>query len=124
MSKLPDKIVGLGPAVGVTLCIVGLVGYLLAFVLAVFFSHTSLGTNIKAAFEGNLAANVGIPCSALAAFALVGTLWRAFPPKQSDGQLQLKVFGLDFTGPSGPVTLWVVCFLAFIFAIRLLMKGG
>lgn len=120
MSNLADKIVSLGPAVGVTLVIAGLVGYLVAFVIAIFFGGTALGHDIRAAFASNYAANVGIPCSALAAFALIGTLWKAFPPKETGGQLQLKVFGLDFTGPSGPVTLWVVCFLSFVFALMLL----
>lgn len=114
MSNIGDQITGLGPAVGVVLASAALVGYFAAGVLAFFVKP------IQDIFLRNPAANIGIPCSALAAFALVGTLWKAFPPEESD-QLTLKVFGLEFTGPSGPILLWVVCFLAFVLAVKQLM---
>jgi hypothetical protein len=107
------------PAVAVLLTAIVLVGYIFALALAYFFPG-SIGARLKAAFEANLASNLGIPCSAVAAFALVGSLWKAYPPSNTSGELSFKAFSLEFTGPSGPITLWVLCFLAFIAALKLL----
>ena len=56
----------------------------------------------------------------MAAFAIVAVLLQAFPAANAEGQLTFKAFGLEFTGPSGPITLWLLCFLTFVFALRLL----
>jgi hypothetical protein len=67
------------------------------------------------------AQNIGIPCSALAAFGVVAALLKAFPPAMGEGSaLVLKVFGLESSGPAGPITLWLTCFLGFIFALKIL----
>lgn len=59
--------------------------------------------------------------AAISAFAIVAVLLRAFPPAlDASGQLELKAFGLEFSGPSGPITLWLMCFLGFVFALRML----
>jgi hypothetical protein len=113
---LAHRITTFGPAIGVTFAVVGLVGYLVVGVLALFGVES-----LRQLLLDNPRANIGIPCSALAAFVVVSTLWAAFPPKKTDGQMQVKILGLEFTGPSGPISLWVVSFLAFILAIRLLM---
>jgi hypothetical protein len=115
MSKL-SKLTTAAPAIGVALASLGLVIYLIAGILAVFWKVEPL----YGVFMGNPAANVGIPCSAFAAFVIVATLWKAHPPKNADGQLQLKFFGMEFTGPAGPIGLWVVCFLSLIVAVNLL----
>jgi hypothetical protein len=98
--SIGDRITGLVPAIGVILATIALVGYLVAGVMAL-----SKGP-MQSLFLKNPAANIGIPCSALAAFVLVYTLWKVFPPEKSD-HLSLKVFSLEFTGPSGPIGLWV-----------------
>jgi hypothetical protein len=57
----------------------------------------------------------------MSAFAIVAVLLKAFPPAtNAAGQLSLKAFGLEFSGPSGPITLWLLCFLGFVIALRLL----
>jgi hypothetical protein len=67
------------------------------------------------------AQNLGIPCAAIAAYAIVAGLLSAFPPaSNATGQLEFKVFGLEFSGPSGPITLWLMCFLGFILALKML----
>jgi hypothetical protein len=102
---------------------IGLFGYAVALVLAAFFSgyEGSPGARLAYWFTTAPAQNLGIPCAAVAAFAIVASLLKVFPPSSDEkGQLELKAFGLEFTGPSGPITLWLMCFLAFVFALKLL----
>lgn len=35
-------------------------------------------------------------------------------------KLSFKAFGLEFTGPAGPVSLWVICYLAMAASMKLL----
>jgi hypothetical protein len=109
--------------VTLTLLVLGLLAYAIALGLAAFRSETVFGKPIRAWFNSSPACNLGIPCSALAAFAIVGALFRMYPVDKNDGTLAIKAFSLEFSGPSGPVTLWLVCFLGFVFAIRLLSTG-
>ncbi len=71
-------------------------------------------------FRSAPAQNIGIPCSAVASFVIVIFLLKALPPTVSNGGIELKAFGIEFSGPSGPITLWLLCFLGFVFALRLL----
>ena len=66
----------------------------------------------------NVAGNIGVPAAAIAAFALVTVFWKLFPPPKG-GELQIRVFSLVFSGPSGPIGLWIACFLSFVLAIWL-----
>jgi hypothetical protein len=116
-----NRIVGWAPAIAILLTALGLAAYGVALFLATFVaSDGSLGADLRKWFLDNPSANVGIPCSAIAAFAVVTALLRVFPADDKGGPLKLKAFGLEFTGPSGPITLWLLCFLAFVFAIKLL----
>ena len=63
----------------------------------------------------HFAATIGVPLSALSAFCIV-VLLDVF----SKGDIELEIPGFKMKGASGPVILWVVCFIAFIFGLRLL----
>jgi hypothetical protein len=119
-----DKVISdVAPAAAIILVAVGLVGYALALLLATFFSGkpASLGARLAGWFTGAPAQNLGIPCAAISAFAITAVLLRAFVPATDPGSpLNLKAFGLEFSGPSGPITLWLMCFLGFVLAIKLL----
>jgi hypothetical protein len=118
-----EKFMEYAPALAIAMVAIGLFGYAITLVLAVFFSGTqgSLGARLATWFTGAPAQNLGIPCAAVAAFAIIAILLSAFPPaSNASGQLEIKVFGLEFSGPSGPVTLWLMCFLGFIVALKLL----
>jgi len=117
------KLTGYAPALAIGAMTIGLIEYGAALILAAFFSETdgSLGAGLSAWFMDAPAQNLGIPCAALAAFAIVAALLSAFPPaSNANGQLEFKVFGLEFSGPSGPITLWLRCFLGFVVALKLL----
>jgi hypothetical protein len=117
------KLMEYAPALAVATLAIGLFGYVIALMLAAFFSGTegSLGARLSTWFTSAPAQNLGIPCAAVAAFAIVAGFLSAFPPaSNANSQFEIKVFGLEFSGPSGPVTLWLMCFLGFIVALKLL----
>jgi hypothetical protein len=62
----------------------------------------------------------GLPISGAVAFAIVCVLDTVAPATRDDtGKLAFKAFGLAFSGPAGPVTLWVVVYLTLIVSMRL-----
>ncbi len=102
----------------------GVIGYLIALAMAAFASDNpnSKGAKLATWFTAYPAQNLGLPSAAISSFAIVALLMTAFS-KSSDAAasaLQFKAFGLEFTGPSGPITLWLLCFLGFVFALKLL----
>jgi hypothetical protein len=118
-----DKVIEYAPAIALTLVALGLLGYGIALVLAAFFPKALGGRGAQLAtwFTTAPAQNLGLPCAAISAFAIIAVLLKAFPPaSNASGQLLLKAFGLEFSGPSGPITLWLMCFLGFVFALKLL----
>jgi hypothetical protein len=116
------KIVEFAPSLAIFAVGIGLFGYAVALVLAAFFSgyEGSPGARLAYWFRAAPAQNLGIPCAAVAAFAIVASLLKVFPSSEEKGQLEFKAFGLEFTGPSGPITLWLMCFSGFVLALKLL----
>jgi hypothetical protein len=55
---------------------------------------------------------VGLPCAALASLCLVMFL------EHIAGPMEFEALGFRFKGSSGPVVLWVFCFLAIVVAIK------
>ena len=120
-----NKLIEYAPSLAIAAVAVGLLGYAIALALAAFFSGTegTLGARLSTWFTTAPAQNLGIPCAAISAFAIVAVLLSAFPPASGpNGQLEFKAFGLEFSGPSGPITLWLMCFLGFVTALKLLRK--
>ena len=60
----------------------------------------------------HFAATIGLPSAALAALLLVTIL------EINAGKIEFKAYGLEFKGASGPIVMWVFCFLAIALAIR------
>jgi hypothetical protein len=60
------------------------------------------------------AALVGTPMSAVTAFCIVSLL------KVTSGPIEFEALGFKFRGASGPIILWVLCFLAVAAAFHLL----
>jgi hypothetical protein len=59
----------------------------------------------------HFAAVVGLPSAALAALFVVLVL------RTVAGPIELKIPGFEFRGASGPIIMWIACFLAITFAI-------
>ena len=119
MATLTEIAIGLA----VFFLSVGLLGYAVALVMAAFFSKNpdSNGGKLAAWFTAYPAQNLGLPWAAIASLAIVAILMKAFAASSDAAYaLQFKAFGLEFSGPSGPITLWLLCFLGFVFALKLL----
>lgn len=57
---------------------------------------------------------VGLPLAALL------SLWIVLILRGGYGPIELSVLGFRFRGASGPIIMWVLCFLAITFAIKIL----
>ncbi|WP_020482710.1 hypothetical protein [Methylomonas sp. MK1] len=89
--------------------------------LIVGIYHYGMWPQIKTGWEKAPYLCFGLPCSAIASFGIVSMLELASDSKETE-KLAFKAFGLDFSGPAGPVTLWILCFVAFVWAIKTLAK--
>ena len=61
------------------------------------------------------AATIGTPLSALTAFCIVVLL-----QIMNQGPIEFEALGFKFKGASGPVVLWIFCFLAVVAGFSLL----
>lgn len=66
---------------------------------------------VKEVIKDHFAATIGLPAAGVGAFLLVQVL------QISAGKIEFEAFGVKFRGASGPVVLWVVCFLAVAAAV-------
>lgn len=101
----------------VVILLLGIIVYSV-FIVGIYFFGRWQETKQTLESMPNLA--FGLPFSAVASFGIVSLLVEATP--SSGTQLEFKAFNLAFTGPAGPVTLWVLCFTAFVMAIKTLSK--
>ena len=69
----------------------------------------------KQSVLSNFGLVIGLPMAAALAFGIVAAFQQT-----ADGPLSMRVDPLEFSGPAGPILLWLVCFLAAVFAIDLL----
>jgi len=91
------------------------------YIIGGFVAYAFPSTVLKEYYGDSPLFNIGLPASALSAFGLVAIFWKLYPPKEeSEEKYQLSMFGLKFSGPGGPVTLWVICFLSFVGAMKIL----
>ncbi len=62
------------------------------------------------------AATICLPLASIGAVCLVFFL------KAHIGPIEIEAFKVKFRGASGPIILWILCFLAMVFSIWLLWK--
>jgi hypothetical protein len=92
-----------------------------AYIVLMFLVYVGPETwlvKLREAVQGKTLFNLGLPASAAGAYAVVALLLKLFPPEKQNGSLKLKAFGLEFTGPAGPITFWIACFLAIVVAVK------
>jgi magnesium-transporting ATPase (P-type) len=68
---------------------------------------------IIATFKDHFAATIGLFLAAIAALCLVFLL------KYTTGPIEFEGLGFKFKGASGPIIMWVICFLAISVAIEI-----
>ncbi len=94
-------------------------GYFFAFLVYQSLFGTSSSDNwFLQMLQNHPAATIGVGISAISAFCLVAVL------EVSRGPIEFEVLGFKFRGASGPVILWVLCFLGMIFGVWLLWDKG
>ncbi len=57
---------------------------------------------------------IGLPVAAVISLLLILVL------RETTGKLEFEALGFKFRGASGPVVLWVLCYLAITLSIKLL----
>jgi hypothetical protein len=57
---------------------------------------------------------VGLPAAGIFAYVLVSLF------EITSGNVEFSVLGMKLKGAAGPVLMWVICFIAIVFAIHLL----
>lgn len=98
--------------------IVGFVFYLLLLLLLVLAPQKyERLARIREMILLNSYTAIGLPLSAITSFALV-LVFNLWFGNKAAGETTLKFFGLEFTGPSGPTTLWILCYLSIVISIR------
>ena len=69
-------------------------------------------------YKRNFIVIIGLPLAALASLFIVLVL------RQTQGPLEFEGLGFKFRGASGPVILWVLCYLAFVLSFKTLWVAG
>src|SRR4029077_14791600 len=89
---------------------------IVVYFVCAFFAMLGISwlSGLKEALNSNGALTVGLPSAGIGAFGVVTLLLHSFPPERLGGVVKLKFFGAEFTGPAGPITLWLACFLSFV----------
>jgi len=90
----------------IALLFIGMLAYL-GIMVAYFVDHT-LFVDI---FGQKRAFTFGLPISAIAAFAITCVFEKLANPSD---KLSFKAFGLEFSGPAAPATIWIICYLTLV----------
>jgi len=69
---------------------------------------------IDTVVQNHFPAVVGLPLAALL------SIWIVLIFRSGYGPIELTVLGFKFRGSSGPIIMWVLCFLAITLAIKIL----
>lgn len=102
----------LGLAIG-ALLVAGLFSLLFGLLCDMVFGHETWTDFVLA----NFSLVLGLPMAAALAFGVVIAFQQT-----AQGPLSMRLGPLEISGPAGPILLWVVCYLASVFAIAFL-KG-
>jgi hypothetical protein len=88
--------------------------------LAIHFLRSSppSKSRLVSIIDENQAAAFGVPLSCVASFCIVVLLQSA-----ATGPITIDVWGFKLEGASGPVALWVTCFLAIILGVKALWRS-
>jgi hypothetical protein len=101
-ESLLIKILAVGSAIGA------------AFLFALFIAENWTDPHWETVAFDHFRATVGLPTAAAASFT-VAALFRT-----TEGQIKFEALTLKFEGASGPIVMWVLCFLAITLSIKML----
>ncbi len=101
-------------AVVVVLTLLGLIVY-----AGLVIAYLKGWKKIVDLWRGNENYAFALPFSAIGAFAIVSILGIQSGTAEL---LRFKAFGLDFSGPAGPATLWIVCYMTLVSSVKIFSK--
>ena len=107
-SSGPRKVAFWGSIAIAVLMFIGAVGW------TVYLASGAPETPVTKVILEHFPATFGLPLAAGGAFILVVLL------RHTQGPIEFEGLGFKFRGASGPVVLWVLCFLALVAGIKLL----
>ena len=92
------------------------VGVVIVVVYFIFIGSSFLWVDgwIAQLMHDHYAFFVGLPFAALISYVLVSVL------EYTKGKIELEALQVKFKGASGPIVLWIMVFLSWILAIRLI----
>jgi|ERR1043166_5010752 hypothetical protein len=100
------------------ICVVGILlwtGFFFALIIYQSVGGEALPKNwFLQMVQQHPASTIGIGISAISAFFIVAVL------ELTAGAVQFEAMGFKFQGAAGQIVLWVLCFLAIVFATWLL----
>jgi hypothetical protein len=98
-------------------CVLGgvtITGALILFYLFYYIINSPYRAKLIEYIFAQPGAVIGVPfCGAMAAFIVL--LLRT-----TQGPIEFEALGFKFRGASGPIVMWVLCFLSFVAATKLL----
>ena len=88
----------------------------LLFYLFLFFQQWFLGLNhdLFQQIIDHYAVFLTLPCAGFAALLLVVIFDEAY------GNIKFSIWELNFEGASGPLILWIICYLSIVLSVKLL----
>lgn len=89
---------------------------LILLLIFIFFYFINEGFNdtYLELYKKNFIVIIGLPLGVLLALFIVLFL------EQTQGPIEFKGLGFEFKGASGPVVLWVLCYLVIVISFKLL----
>jgi hypothetical protein len=102
-----------GAALAVWLAL-GLLFLVLLLGLALAYLAVS-GISFREGVIGGLVRAYGLVTAGVASFTVVAVLKQTY-----GGPLSFRGLGFEFEGASGPVVMWLICYLGIVFSFRLL----
>jgi hypothetical protein len=103
------------------LCTLGICVVVLFFVIkSAFLSYGKPGPllgispELATFLRDHFSVTVGLPFAAVVSLLVILVL------RETTGKLEFEAIGFKFRGASGPVVLWVLCYLAITLSIKLL----
>lgn len=106
-SNSPGKLAAFGAVISILVAAV-------AFALWMFELRTTVDPITLKIVTEHFPAIVGLPLAAVGAFIVVVLL------RHTNGPVEFEGLGFRFRGASGPVVMWIACFLVIVISIKIL----
>jgi hypothetical protein len=104
-----EKWIGVGTRIGAFAMIAIVATVLLVFIHAVWNDPGANGIVAK-----HVRVIIGLPVAGLFSLVVIALF------RSTEGTIKFEALGFKFEGASGPIVMWVICFLAISGSIRLL----